>query len=284
MHTGSDHDAIVPEIALTSLGFTDLESRVYCDLLRNGPASGYRLSQRLGKAPANIYQTLGTLTHKGAVLVSDDVSEKRTYNPLPPNQLVSILQQSFQRRARGALAALEHVHKPASDERVYTINSVAQVLERARGMLAKAESIVLFDFFPQIYDLLREEVDAARARGITVAGIAYDERHAVAFMPLNRESTDLVASRWPGLGLLLVADGCEQLIAQLSKDMTRVLNAIWTDSVFLSCTFHSALAADIRLVALRADPTDPLRALSLQGSTPPGLHHLLSRGDPGAPS
>lgn len=103
-------------------------------------------------------------------------------------------------------------------------------------------------------------------------------------MPLNRESTDLVASRWPGLGLLLVADGCEQLIAQLSKDMTRVLNAVWTDSVFLSCTFHSALAADIRLAAFRADPSDPLRKLSLQGSAPPGLHHLLSRGDPEEPS
>lgn len=236
-------------------------------------------AQRLGKAPANVYQTLGTLTQKGAVLVSDDASEKRTYNPIPPRQLMHILQQSFERRTRNAILALEQAHKPASDERVYTINSVAQVLERARGMLEKAQSIVLFDFFPQIYDLLRAEVDAARARGITVAGIAYEERHAQAFMPLNRESTDLVASRWPGLGLLLVTDGSEQLIAQISKDMGRVLNAIWTDSVFLSCTFHSALAADIRLVGLRQDPSDPLRILSLQGSTPPGLQTLLNRDD-----
>jgi hypothetical protein len=44
----------------------------------------------------------------------------------------------------------------------------------------------------------------------------------------------------------------------------------------MSCTFHSALAADIRLVALRQDPSDPLRVLSLQGSTPPGLQQLLN--------
>lgn len=276
MQYGTDQDPVAPEIALTSLGFTELESRVYCDLLRNGAASGYRLSQRLGKAPANIYQTLGTLTQKGAVLVSDDMNEKRTYNPLPPRQLIGVLQHSFERRTRGAIEALEQVHKPVSGERVYTINSVPQVLERARAMLSGARSILLFDFFPQIYDLLRDEVDAARARGITVAGIAYEERHAAPLMPFNRESTELVGSRWAGLGLLLVADGSEQLIAQISKDMERVLNAVWTDSVFMSCTFHSALAADIRLVAFRQDPSDPLRVLSLQGSTPPGLQQLLN--------
>ncbi len=67
-------------------------------------------AQRLGKAPANVYQTLGTLTQKGAVLVSDDASEKRTYNPIPPRQLMHILQQSFERRTRNAILALEQAH------------------------------------------------------------------------------------------------------------------------------------------------------------------------------
>ena len=34
-------------------------------------------------------------------------------------------------------------------------------------------------------------------------------------------------------------------------------------------------SADIRLVATRSDPTDPLKSLSLQRSTPPGLRTLL---------
>jgi len=266
---------IPPEGALASFGFTDLESRAYCELLRHGPQSGYRLSQLLGKAPANVYQGLATLAQKGAVIVSDDVSEKRTYSPVPPRQLLGLLRQSFDRRSDDALEALEQVHAPASGERVYSITSAPQVIERARDMLARATEIVLFDFFPQIYDLLRDEVDAARARGVTVAGIAYEQRYEMPGMPFNRESTELVGARWPGLGLILVIDSCEYLIAQLSKGMTDVLNAVWTDSVFLSCVFHSAVAADIRLVALRADPSDPLRILSLQGATPPGLRRLL---------
>ena len=54
------------EMALTSFGFTDSESRLYCELLRNGPSSGYRIAQIVGKAPANAYQSLRSLAQKGA--------------------------------------------------------------------------------------------------------------------------------------------------------------------------------------------------------------------------
>ncbi|KQM93921.1 hypothetical protein ASE70_12785 [Sphingomonas sp. Leaf22] len=264
------------DFALTSFGFTELESRLYCELLRTGSASGYRLAQRIGKAAANVYQALNSLTQKGAVLVSDDLEDKRTYSPISPQHLLKMLQESFEERHASALAKLEAVYKPQSDERVYSVQGVQQIFERARAMLESAREIVLIDFFPEIYDLLRDEVEAVRARGVTIAGIAYRPGDAGPDMPLNRDAADLVSSRWPGLGLIIIADGCQYLVAQLSRDMTTVLNGVWTDSVFLSCIFHSAVAADIRLVALRADVSDPLRHLSLQGSTPPGLKSLLN--------
>ncbi|KQM40948.1 hypothetical protein ASE59_01125 [Sphingomonas sp. Leaf10] len=269
------------EFALTSFGFTELESRLYCELLRTGSASGYRLAQRVGKAAANVYQSLASLTQKGAVFVSDDLEDKRTYSPIAPRQLMKTLRESFEERHAAALSKLESVYEPQSDERVYSVHGVQQIFERARAMLASAKEIVLIDFFPEIYDLLREEVEAVRARGVTVAGIAYRPGDAGPDMPLNKDAAELVSSRWPGLGLIIIADGCQYLVAQLSRDMTTVLNGVWTDSVFLSCIFHSAVAADIRLVALRADASDPLRNLSLQGSTPPGLKALLKEREHG---
>lgn len=203
------------------------------------------------------------------------------YRPFPPDLLLNMLRTEFEKRHDLARQQLRSIYEPRRDEHVYAVTTVEQVLERARQMLASADEIILFDFFPEIYDLLRPDVDAARARGVTVAGIAYEERHAQPWMPRNRDSTELVSARWPGLGLILVIDGCEQLIAQLSRDMSSVLNGVWSDSVFLSCVFHSAVAADIRLVALRADSSDPLRSLSLQGSTPPGLKKLLTGSDAG---
>ncbi len=273
-----DHGSSV-DFALTSFGFTELESRLYCELLRTGSASGYRLAQRVGKAAANVYQSLNSLTHKGAVLVSDDLEDKRTYSPVPPQHLMERIQGSFKERHADALAKLETVYAPQSDERVYSVHGVQQIFDRARTMLSSAKEIVLIDFFPEIYDLLREEVEAVRSRGVTVAGIAYRASDAGPDMPLNKDAAELVSSRWPGLGLIIIADGRQYLVAQLSRDMATVLNGVWTDSVFLSCVFHSTVAADIRLVALRADASDPLRHLSLQGSTPPGLKSLLNEPD-----
>lgn len=259
------------DLALTSLGFTDLESRLYSDLLRHGPASGYRLAQRVGKAAANVYQSLTALTLKGAVFISDDLEDKRTYVPNPPRQLLKMLETSFCERRDASLRKLESIYTPQSDERVYSVRSVALIFERVRVMLASAKEIVLIDFFPEIYALLRAEVDAARARGVTVAGIAYRPDDAGPGMPLNRDAADMVSSRWPGVGLIIIVDGCQYLVAQLSRDLKTVLNGVWTDSVFLSCVFHSAVAADIRLVGLSATPPQPMDHLSLRNSSPPGM-------------
>jgi sugar-specific transcriptional regulator TrmB len=263
------------ELSLMSFGFTEMESKLYCELLRSGPASGYRLAQRIAKAAANVYQALKTLAQKGAITASEGMGEATTYSPTPPDELLSMLRQTFEARQIAARATLENIRKPASDERVYSVPSVALVFERARSMLAQAENIVLIDFFPSIHDLLAPELDAARARGVTVGGIAYDPRHVDPRMPLNHESIDLVVSRWAGQGMMLVIDGRQLLLAQLSYDLTTVLNAVWTDSAFLSCIFHSGLAADIRLVAMRSDPSDPMQILTLQQSRPLGLDQIL---------
>lgn len=271
------------EQTLMGFGFTEMESKLYCELLRSGSASGYRLAQRIGKAAANVYQALKTLTQKGAVIASEGMGEATTYSPTPPDELLAVLRHTFEARQQAAQAALENIRTPSSDERVYSVPTVALVLERARSMLAHAQKIVLIDLFPAMRDLLDEEVMAARARGVTVAGIAYERRHADPMMPFNGESAELIGSRWTGDGLMLVVDGCQMLLAQITKDRSAVLNALWTDSPFLSCLFHSGLAADIRLNGLKGDPADPLQILTLQQSCPPGLEQNM-RGNRGGSS
>jgi hypothetical protein len=153
--------------------------------------------------------------------------------------------------------------------------AVGQVVERDDGRIGRLREIVILDFFPDMYDLFRAEIDQVRERGVMIAGIAYRPGDSQPTMPYNGKSTDLVQSRWPGLGVILVVDASQQLVAQLSRDLHHVLNAVYSNSVFLSCVFHSALAADVRSVAARGDPSDPLKVLSLQRSAPPGLRLML---------
>jgi hypothetical protein len=115
-----------------------------------------------------------------------------------------------------------------------------------------------------------------------VAGLAYRREDALPTMPYNDEGSDLVRSRWPGLGATLIIDGSQQLVAQISRDQSEVLSSVYSANVLMSCIFHSSLAADIRLSALLGDPSDPLKILSLQRSVPPGLRTILGIEQPKA--
>src|SRR5579864_3881046 len=107
-------EADSPEQALAGLGFTDTEAAVYCELLRAAPSTGYRLAHAIGKAPANVYQALASLSQKGAVLVED--REARAYRATPPDELLAMLKHSFDGRAVEARAALEMVYAPVADD------------------------------------------------------------------------------------------------------------------------------------------------------------------------
>jgi len=260
---------------LCSFGFTQLEALVYCELLRNAPLTGYRLARDVGRAPPNIYHTLKGLVQKGAIVAVKEDKGAASYLPVPPKQLFAAIWQDFSERHNAALAALEAIHRPPAHESVYQLRNVNQVFERARAMIDSASEVLIFDMFPRILDRLRGSVKAAEARGVKVVGIAYRPEDARQNIPYNGETPADVEKRWPGLGLILIVDGREQMIAQLSHDMESVLNAVYSDSVFLSSVLHSAVSSDIRLIAMRAHGGDPLSSLSIKSSASPGMRDLL---------
>lgn len=272
---GAQGMRMTPETALTEFGFTDFESLLYCELLRQGPQTGYRLAQLVAKAPANTYQALKALAQKGAVVVSEGAGESKTYRPVAPEELLSTLSQTFEARRDEAIDAFSAIEALPTEERVYQLQTVSQTIERAHTMLATAEQIVLFDFFPPIFELMRDSIRRAQDRGVMVAGIAYEADHAEPSIPHNPTAGQVISELWPGNAMVLVADASQMLVSQLSRDLQELLNGIWTDSVFLSATYHSALAAEICLVALKAEPPEPLRNVSLFRGRPPGLERIL---------
>ncbi|NMO15743.1 TrmB family transcriptional regulator [Pyxidicoccus fallax] len=259
---------------LVALGFTEVEARVYCELLKGAvPATGYRLAQALGKAPPSIYQALASLEHKGAVLVEE--GEPRSFRAVPPEEVLTALQRGFEQRKRSAADALRKLHAPAQDDRIYHLKSAAQVMERARTMVSGAKELVLFDLFPPPLTSLAPVLTEASARDVAVAGIVYAEPPRVPFTCVRSQDADFVRERWPGAQLTLVVDAREFLVALLTPDGTGVKQAIWSDSVYLSCLQHSGLSAEIRLHAPQAARTRMGRAFSLIGASPPGLRQLV---------
>jgi HTH-type transcriptional regulator, sugar sensing transcriptional regulator len=260
-----------PETTLCALGFTETEAAIYCELLRRGPATGYRLAQAVGKAPANTYQALGVLTQKGAVMVAD--SAAKLYRAVAPAELMAALREGFDERREEAEAALKDLHAPGPDDRIYHLKTPAQIYARARDMIGRARQIILFDLFPGPLAQLVSSLQARHSKGVTVAGLVYAKDEAICFPSVVSDSAQFASTRWPGQQLSIVADASEYLVALISPDGQHVMHGIWSFSPFMACLMHSGLACELRLSAMPV-ADDPLGKLSLLRSYPPGLRAL----------
>jgi HTH-type transcriptional regulator, sugar sensing transcriptional regulator len=235
--------------ALVPFGFTELESAAYTFLLRESPATGYRVAQGIGRAVANTYKAIESLRLKGAVMI--EKTEGKLIRAVPAEELLGSLEAEFSRRRRSAARALSSITAAPEDDAVYRLTSAAQVYERCRAMLRGAESVVVLDLFPSPFAAVRAEIERCVARGVMVAMQVYE--------PVEVRGADIVVSpraaavfgRWDGAWLNVVRDSTEHLVALLTPDGASVRHATATTSPFLSHIAYSGLVGEIAAARLQ---------------------------------
>lgn len=258
--------------SLAELGFTEIEARVYCFLLGESPATGYRIAQGIGKAAANTYKAIDDLVQRGAVLA--DEGETRLVRAVKPRELIAAIEREHNERKKRAAAALNALETATPDERVYRLNTPTQVFERARAMLAAASEIVLLDIFPVLVDEFAADFERAAKRGVRVVAKVYAPTRIAKVEIVASRKGEAVFAAWPGAQLSLVADAREHLFALFSHRLDRVHQAVWSNSVFLSCLAHSHLAGELETD--RGDVGRGFKSISLLSAKPPGLADLSS--------
>lgn len=236
------------EKSLESLGLTQMEALAYAYLVVNPSSTGYRVARGIGKPTANVYRALESLGRKGAVL--HDRAATPSFRALAPDDLLARLEHDFKERKAHAARALSALRPDEGDERVYALNSLDQVLTRARILLASARRLVLIDAASDFSAMLSTEIADARSRGVRVLIRARALRafRDTAGADAATEHADTLADSPPPPdhppSLRLVIDAREVLMASFGVEGERVRDALWTRSSFLSRTTHEALAAE----------------------------------------
>lgn len=224
---------------LLALGFTALENDVYVFLLGESPATGYRVAQAIGKPVANTYKAIESLAGKGAVLVDD--GEARQVRAVRPDELLGRLRREFSSRAAAAEDALAQLHERSEDERVYSLRTRGQALERARAMLAGARKTVAVDSYPQVLGELRTALIDTAARGVAVGVTSYAPIEIPGAEVVVHARPQLALRLFPGEQFTLVTDAQEHLVAFFRDSDGEPRQAIWSGSRFLSIQYHDGL-------------------------------------------
>jgi sugar-specific transcriptional regulator TrmB len=280
---------------LIELGLSGSEAAAYAYLVRHSPATAYKVAKGIGKPVANTYKTIASLEEKGAVVVDD--GESRLCRAVPPEEFLARLDRRFRDQRSRAAASLVELQRAArkvdgeldADAGVYRLHSRAQVMERARAMLARASRCALGDMFPDPLTELAADLDRAAARGIDVVVKPYTEsplKRAVAIPIIQFERE--IPQLWPGHHVNLVTDAREALLALLDPQGDGVIQAIYTASPYLAAIQHSGLqfemiATHVRDGIYREENAESLRAIvrsyiRFSLSQMPGYKALLTGG------
>lgn len=202
---------------LMAIGFTEYEARVYTALLRENPATGYQLGKKAGVPRSMVYEALGRLETRGAVLKSTD-GKATLYRPLPPDALLDRYQQEHRRLMGSLRAGLSRLYTAEDEELLWTTTGRQAVLAYAGQMMREAQAEIMLVLADPDLEALREEVGTASERGVSVSALLTGAgelscgevaRHP----PLESELHELTES------LVVVVDGREVLIASADLEM-----------------------------------------------------------------
>lgn len=211
---------------------------MYLALLPIEPVTAYRLGTLIGKPTANVYKAVEALARRGAVVVQE--GESRAVRAVPVAEFVRHTEREFLDKTRVLAEQLTSLEQQHYDERVYRLESPGQVLERGRQMLqVGATTVAVVDAFPAALASMASSIRAAIDRGVDVVVQAY--------APIELAGADLVVTpfgadavkAWGGEQLNIMIDGREHLVALLTADLGGVVQAVWSQSVYLSCILHA---------------------------------------------
>lgn len=224
--------------SLRGLGLNQLEAEVYVSLLRAAePQTAYRLGQNLGRPTANVYKAIAVLRDKGAINIED--GDKQLCSAVPVEEFLAQVKREVGQRSQLARDALSGLEVESPGERVFQISTVPAVLERASSMLQAAEKIAVLDVFPGLLAEIEEDVRAAVKRGVKVFVQVYQPFRLKGAKVVLCSQHEKVREHWKSEQLNLVVDGRETLLGLLNDDLSQVHQAIWSNSLYLSCMMHA---------------------------------------------
>ncbi len=245
---------------LTDLGMTEYEAKVYLALLGENPATGYQISKTSGVPRSMVYEALGRLEARGAVLRS--LEEKATlYRPVPPAMLLDRYEREARERAANLRASLLPLYNREEAGRLWNFSGRREALAYAANMIDAVTCELMLVLTDADVHALRHHLEAAHARGVALGVILTGDtsfalgqvvRHPKRETELHRmqETLIVVADE----GEFLIASGHHISAATVTSNLNMVMIArqfIWME-LFAQRIF-ARLGDDL---LLKLDPDD----------------------------
>lgn len=237
---------------LIEFGLSRLEAAAYIALLQEPGITGYRLSHILNKPTANVYKALSSMKKKG-LISADESGKARIFFPVPIGEYLKEQEFLFRKKSRELEAGLRRFSRKDAAARINRLSNFEQVLSKALGLIDEAEHIVVVDAFPEVLDKLRKSLEKKAREGITVIVHTYDEYSLAGCRVIVPESDSGIWRRVPERAFDVAVDGGVFMISNFNLDYTEVIEALYSNHVYLSLMIFNSLAKAVLFYELQEE-------------------------------
>ncbi|MBN1317826.1 MAG: TrmB family transcriptional regulator [Anaerolineales bacterium] len=213
MSFSTDH---IPD--LVHIGFSEIEARVYLALLDEYPSTGYQLSKQAGIPRSMVYETLGRLHARGAVLRTDNQKTTR-YQPISPKTLLDRNKNEHERVLQRLAVGLEEIYAAKNEGGAWSLRGKNSVIAFANQMIREAKTEIMLVLPDSAVQVLREQIAEAYNRGIQTSSLLTGSAELSGCGRLAHHPP--LESELQGLKtmIVIVADQEKCLIANTETDM-----------------------------------------------------------------
>ena len=196
---------------LTEIGFTEYEAKVYLELLKDYPVSGYKLAKEGGIPRSMVYEALGRLVNRGAIL---ETREDRVtlYRPIPPDVLLDLHLEAQNRLTATLRAELIARYAYREEDHLWSMTGNRSVTIYAFQMIRQAKSKIVAVLSDPVLAALRTELAKAHARGVEVYALLTGEADLDFGTVVHHPAQESELQQMMGMAMLAV-DDAEVLIA-----------------------------------------------------------------------
>lgn len=196
---------------LMELGMTEYEAKVYLALLQEHPATGYQLGKGAGIPRSMVYEALGRLEARGAVMKTKE--EKATfYRPVDPDTLLDRYEQEHQTRIASLRDALVPLYTQQDEGKLWNFRGRRDALAYAADMIASATRELMLVLTDADVQELQSTLTTAHQRGVTLGVILTGQADFHLGQVVRHPPTETQLHRMQET-LIVVADEHEFLIA-----------------------------------------------------------------------
>lgn len=160
------------ERAMETLGFSDLERKIYLTLLYGGTMSAYQIAKKIAISRPSIYNALEHMVSKGmAEVIPNDTA---LYAAQRPEILIGHMRADFNRSADTAEKLLKDYAPPAYGEQFVNLKGFDVILERVREILRQTDKEIYLNT-DMTLDALADELRSLHERKIRAVVYSFYE-------------------------------------------------------------------------------------------------------------